>query len=541
MLPQSLKGIIRQMLSDVNTPRALTVHLLIENEEFGQLVNLKVDPAHYDNPDHFWLDYQVTELLRKCADLPTGIDTKAVALEGFHAAERQCAQTNFRLQPILENLPMGALEYRAWDFSRDAKRLVTEILGHLPMTLDRSRFGPGATFTDKGRLTTVPHKMQSQPSVTSDAKVFESFWTETSWFRALAQEFPDRSAPLVVRGNRFTTVPKDATKDRGIAIEPSLNVFFQLGVGSLLRSRLSKFGIDLDEGQSTHRRMACEASQTGQLATIDLSSASDTVCTNLVKLLLPSHWYEVLNSLRSPTTDVDGRTHHLQKFSSMGNGFTFELETLLFTAICHQAIVATGATPIVGVNFSVYGDDIIVPTESAAEVLAYLGFFGFKANQRKTFVDGPFRESCGGDFFKGIAVRPFYLKEIPSTAEDWISFANGIRRSASQQLPEFFDPRFKKTWFKILDQIPTAIRKLRGPVSLGDIVIHDHRSTWKMKTSKGITKIMVYSSQASKISLRKFRPLTQLAAALYGIPSDGIAPRGALRRYRIRVTTVLWQ
>jgi hypothetical protein len=87
----------------------------------------------------------------------------------------------------------------------------------------------------------------------------------------------------------------------------------------------------------------------------------------------------------------------------MGNGYTFPLETLIFwglaAACCDRDSDAT-----------VYGDDIIIPSdrfELLAEILRYAGFI---LNVGKSFHVGPFRESCGKDYFKGIDVRPFYAK-----------------------------------------------------------------------------------------------------------------------------------
>jgi hypothetical protein len=37
---------------------------------------------------------------------------------------------------------------------------------------------------------------------------------------------------------------------------------------------------------------------------------------------------------------------------------------------------------------------------------------GFQINQHKSFFEGPFRESCGKDFFRGFSVRPVYLKTL---------------------------------------------------------------------------------------------------------------------------------
>lgn len=539
MLPRYLWSVVLPLLEDLDSPRSLTVKLLIEHGELDQLVNLKVDPAQHLTPGSFYRDVVATELLRKCRDLETGIDTRAAALRTFFAAERQCKLTNDRLSVFLDfpNGPMSTQENRILGFLKSVKTSIGKLLGRLPDDLVSARHGPGATYLDRGAFTTVPHKMSSQPTVTHDAAALLPFWEETAWFRSLAHEFPDRSEPLRVRGNRFTSVPKDGTTERGIAIEPSLNVYFQLGVGRCLRSRLKRVGIDLDDGQSLHRRVACEASRSknGHLATIDLSSASDTVCKNLVRLLVPGSWLDLLETLRSPTTVVDGKTHHLQKFSSMGNGFTFELETLLFYSISAQAMIEQGVQPQAGVNLLVYGDDIIVPTECAEGVLSALRYLGFTPNLRKTYVRGLFRESCGGDYFDGVPVRGHYLKEFPREPSDWISLANGLRRTFESFGGEIAFRCFgARAWSRALGNLPTRIRNLRGPSALGDIVIHDVSSTWRPKWRYGIRYFPSWVPITQGIPLTRFRPEVQLASALYGVPSTGPFQRGRVSGYRIR-------
>ena len=237
----------------------------------------------------------------------------------------------------------------------------------------------------------------------------------------------------------------------------------QLAAGAIIKARYkTAYGVDLGEAQDTHRRLSQEASIHGHLATIDLSNASDTVSRNLVKLLLPTAWYTLLNSLRAPLTEIDGRTVWLEKFSSMGNGFTFELETLIFMSM----MVALGCT-----SCAAYGDDMIVETEKASAVIAALKFFGFTPNIKKTFVEGPFRESCGGDFFNGVPVRAHYLKEPPDEPQKWIELANGLRRA---------DPSGRWTaaaWWFCVDQVPTDWRNF-GPASLvGVSVFHSEDAT----------------------------------------------------------------
>jgi hypothetical protein len=539
-LPSDLESIAQTLMEELASPISLSVSLLMKYGEYDQLAVKQVDPSSYNSSFRFWQDTVAVSFLRKLEDLPTTIDRKAVAVKSFFDCERQNYLTNERLSPFFfENCSVHSETLPARIIAR-ARDFIRNTLGPVPL-LDKvqGRFGPGATFGDKGRLTTVPDKMSSQPTLTPDATCFAFSWIETQWAKACSSAGKDLK---FVRGNRFTTVPKDCSKDRGICIEPSINVFYQLGIGRIIRSRLKAVGIDLQFGQETHAQVAREASIRGHLATIDLSNASDTVCSNLVKLLLPRKWHDLLFDLRSPTTLLDGRTYRLEKFSSMGNGYTFELETLLFLALTQAVSLERGRVDMIGSELFMYGDDCICPTEIAEDVLSTLNFFGMTPNVKKTFLTGPFRESCGGDYFNGVDVRPHFLRKIPNEPQEYITLANGLRRLVSSDTgagPR--DDAVRRTWFRVLDAIPSAIRACRGPKSLGDIVIHDHPQRWSWRWRNSIRYVKVYRpAKYRRVGLHHFRDDVVFASALYGaIDTDqrgaplGVLPRDAVSGFKL--------
>lgn len=542
--PRDVEDVVFTLCEDLATPRSLTVFLMVKHGEWDQLVNLSVDPAHFldrgyhqavaklgfrlpdgfRGSDHYWRDAVATSFLRKCEGLPTSFDRKAAAYESFYKCEKECFRANERLSPFLHGAYAPG-EEAIFSFLLNARKMIRSILGPCPADVI-GRFGPGATYGDKGKLSTVPDKMSSRPTLTSSAMGFLFPWSSTAWASACASS---GRAPLFIRGNRFTAVPKDARKFRGIAIEPSINLFYQLGFGSALRSRLRDSGINLNDGQVIHKQVACEASRSGAFSTIDLSNASDTVCINLVKLLLPSSWFKALNDLRSPTTNVEGKVVVLEKFSSMGNGFTFELETLIFLGLCSAAMISCGIQPLPGENLWVFGDDIIVPADCSGVLKSALSFCGMTVNQEKSFVNGPFKESCGGDYFDGTDVRPFFLKEFPYEPQHYMAMANGIRGlafAAGRDVSRFSDLR--RTWFRILDFLPSAIKRLRGPQDLGDIVIHDDEENHDTRYRYGIRQYRTYRPiRFRTVSWKYFDPDVILATAVYGVGHgrDGVSPR----------------
>jgi hypothetical protein len=186
-----------------------------------------------------------------------------------------------------------------------------------------------------------------------------------------------------------------------------LNGMVQLAIGDHISNCLGRSGIDLRD-QTLNQRLAREGSITGALATLDLSSASDSISTELVFDLLPIDWAILLSNYRTGSLEYpDGSHQKLAKFSSMGNGFTFALESLIFYALCW----ACQETEEDRFFVNVYGDDLIVPTASVELLEKVLHATGFVLNRSKSYSSGPFRESCGRDYFEGIDIRPFYLKD----------------------------------------------------------------------------------------------------------------------------------
>jgi hypothetical protein len=60
----------------------------------------------------------------------------------------------------------------------------------------------------------------------------------------------------------------------------------------------------------------------------------------------------------------------------------------------------------------VYGDDIIVPSLFYEEAVNGLQRIGLIVNLSKSFADGPFRESCGGEYYNGIDVTPVRVRKF---------------------------------------------------------------------------------------------------------------------------------
>lgn len=525
------------LMDALNTPRARQIASLIRDGNADDIAKQRVDPTLYQDGDHetFRRDYQAVEFLRKSPLLNCSGGDKArktAAIANFHAAEESCASVNAHLRNFqhlrASHSRRGEVAALTEFFAR-ARKMAARILGPVPAAhLMDGRFGPGTSFELKGSTcSTALDKMHITPNVTPLCHArFKRALDRSHW--GWSREGAGLPCPEEVPGNRFTTVDKDATKDRGICIEPLGNLWLQLGYGGYMKGRLSQVGLEVGvspfasdpphlwrrsswvDGQTVHQELARIGSLSRYWATIDLSNASDTVALELVREVLPHDWFDLLYAARCPRTLIDERWVLLNKFSSMGNGYTFELETLVFACLIYAA---TGLK--VGAEFKVYGDDIIVPTEHAATVLRVLKEFGFSPNERKTFTDGPFRESCGGDFFSGIDVRPSYSDSDMETPIDWIVLHNQLKARW---------PEAKEALALCVQQIPVKFRKY-GPRSLGDLVLHGPY-TPKLGTN-GIAYVATVIPQQPWQPLDRWTDEMKMSAILLGscqgkgpVPSD---------------------
>jgi hypothetical protein len=181
--------------------------------------------------------------------------------------------------------------------------------------------------------------------------------------------------------------------------------------------------------QTPNQRMAMEGSREGNLATLDLSEASDRVSNRLVKALTRYHPYlnEAVLATRSTRASVPGHgVLPLVKFASMGSALTFPMEECVFLTCIFYAIeqeLGSRLTRNLVKSFRgrvrVYGDDIVIPVEFVPRVIETLELFGFKVNRHKSFWTGKFRESCGAEFFDGHEIGIFRVREVlPSSRAD---------------------------------------------------------------------------------------------------------------------------
>lgn len=445
----------------VNSPVSLGRWLRFKYKEHLSLVSESISHLSYNDSKAFMGDYLVSSFLSKYTDFDIGVDREKKAFDKWLLAESKCSETNDLFRARWSN----DVSYSSFDVEEIlhlTRREIQQILGEVPSDiLEHGRFGPGSDMDTYANRVTRTYKYSSPGSCTPGVQsLIDQFdWDDVRAEFVNSAEFTNCS--------RLAFVPKTSLVDRSICVEPRWNIFFQLSVKHCMDRRLKVFGFDSSD-QGKNVELARRAYSDG-LSTIDLSSASDCVAKNLVLDLLPEDWCDILFKLRCPVTVYWNVPFKLEKIASMGNGYTFPLETLIFGA------TARATARFYAANFediAVYGDDIIVPEAIAATLIRVLEYMGFSVNQKKTFTSGTFFESCGSDFFKGQNVRPIFLKERISNVERTVRLANQITEF-SRRYSDYSgaSARFFASRNHLLRGIPKELRFF-GPPNAGDGVVH---------------------------------------------------------------------
>jgi hypothetical protein len=227
------------------------------------------------------------------------------------------------------------------------------------------------------------------------------------------RDVPGKPNPVKVIG-----VPKTLKTPRIIAVEQTAVMYMQQAVRRSIEDAIerSKYALSYIsyKSQIPNQELARLGSSREELATLDLSDASDMVSNQLVRTMLSGHplLNEAVDATRTRTADVPGHgVIRLAKFASMGSALCFPMEAMVFCTIIFIALHRAQPTvPWVKLRelylgkVRVYGDDIIVPVEHAQSVADLLEAFGLKVNRAKSFWTGRFRESCGKEYYAGFDV-----------------------------------------------------------------------------------------------------------------------------------------
>lgn len=420
-----LLSVVSDVYQCINSPLASKTRGLLHKDPTLLLSVAQPDPNGYSDARLFARDWQAYHLLRKADNSLIGadLDLASIAISNFHKVERDLLRVEKELSTSCVDFPRDAI-------ISIARRKIAAMLGSLSPSdiLHNVCFSNGASTRLRRREGNPAFKLCGEMHVTSDVEpLLRAFLFEDPVFMKRELDkgpvHPSAVKLKVVPGSRLTTVRKNAKTDRTIAIEPEGNMLFQKAIARKIRSALRRVGIDLSD-QLLNQTLAQYGSLTDSLSTIDLEAASDTISVAIVRELMPAEWFNLLDRIRTKCyTANDSSYTPFVKFSTMGNGFTFELESLIFYALTW----ATMRYFEVDGHIGIFGDDIITPVEVTHKVIKMLELCGFKVNTSKSFVSGPFRESCGKHYFLGTDVSPFMLTKLKGDITDPLSVYNKLR------------------------------------------------------------------------------------------------------------------
>lgn len=412
----------------------------------GGMLSLIFDPS-----DGSLLDEPSTDAIRAIRQITLmfakiNLECTEERIKAAFAAFVKCEQDVRSTDRAIEN---GSLSYKE-DFIRVSTLLFGDVFTQLDHMVYAGRYGD-----PKGHLRLLPKHGSGS---TAEKLLGNKKYSQLEWTSRLEEIFPfgenvssswssflevsnqlNILEPGAERPVRVIAVPKTQKTPRMIAIEPTCMQYMQQALLEAITDCVDRDDILTHfistRSQEPNQRLAQAGSLDGELATLDLSEASDRVSYQQVRWLLSNHpnLMAGVDACRSRKADVLGHgVIRLAKFASMGSALCFPFEAMVFLTCVFMGIEDGLNRPLERrdlISFRgkvrVYGDDIIVPTRCVSSVIANLHLYGAKVNQRKSFWNGKFRESCGKEYYDGVDVSITRVRTfLPSSrknAEEIIS------------------------------------------------------------------------------------------------------------------------
>jgi hypothetical protein len=339
------------------------------------------------------------------------------AMREFLECEEDVKASDARLDPL---------------YLADFRRMSEMLFGDLFAKVDRDvhwdrlipKHGPGATadrLSSNAKFNLRTWTARMMPYFPADSFLIPNLSFGEELGRELDVLEPGQELPV-----RVITVPKTLKAPRVIAIEPTAMQYAQQSIRLALLDALKEDGflsriIGIDD-QIPNQEMARLGSLRGDLATLDLSEASDRVSNQHVLAMLEGYpqLLGAVQSCRSRKADVPGHgVIRLAKFASMGSALCFPFEAMVFATVIFLGIERELNTPLCRNDLlrydrqvRVFGDDLIVPRDHVLSVVDELSAFGHKVNVSKSYWTGRFRESCGKEYYDGQDVSIVKVRQV---------------------------------------------------------------------------------------------------------------------------------
>lgn len=239
---------------------------------------------------------------------------------------------------------------------------------------------------------------------------------------------------------KVVAVPKSYKTPRIIAECSTRRQFYLQGVRALAEDSIKKSKLRdyiVLEDQTINQEWSRLGSIYQTYATLDLSSASDSISECLAQLILPKDWYDAIAKYNAANLNVNGKLVPRYIFQTSGNATTFVFESIIFLAIAN---VATRYVSLMTKKRAklprVYGDDLICDSAVYDTLADFLDLLGFTVNLDKSFTgDHFYRESCGAEWFLGVDTSTKYFPRKTLDFSDPTFLQSGI--SLQHKLYEF--------------------------------------------------------------------------------------------------------
>lgn len=407
MMLNTVSSLIRDFQRNLNDPGFCSNALVeINHGTIPSLREILPTPTDEMDAEQFKSAYQIQSVIKRYRfreDTYSDDELINKAINSFKST-----------QDRLAGIDLNSLDVRCQTVMNLAARYISKVLGkyddeehrHLCRFGRRASVGIPARLASEAERWELPISGSHEQIAWFDSEMSQVDSVQEYWLRQLTSD-PLRSVYHEVSSLKLTLVPKTFKSFRSIMPNTTIGSYMSYGLGEMIRKRLKRKGYDISSLQQRHRFLACRASLHDTHVTADLSSASDCITRDLVQRLFPPDWFKILDQSRISTVELPDSSYvESLTFCTMGIGYTFPLQTLVFLSLL-KAIQATMFDRFDRRTISVYGDDMIYASRMHSEVVHYFGKIGFVINLDKTFHKGGFRESCGGDYYRGVDVRPF--------------------------------------------------------------------------------------------------------------------------------------
>jgi hypothetical protein len=397
--------------------------------------------------------------------LSCGPDRDSKVICGFITTELEINPDNNEelRNNITTDTDINGKQYRVIQLGQ---HLVSEIFAEFNPLDIIPKHGPGAVASGEEGRSKWEFKVKYEP-LHAVYPYFEYFvscrgelYDRLSWYRNLQSE-PKGTAKVIL-------VPKDSRGPRLISEEPLEYQFIQQGLCRRLMPWIERHPLTSGrvnfKSQVVNRDLAMLGSRYDTVATLDMKEASDRVSSLLVRTLfakLPL-MLRALFAARSHRTKLqDGTVLDLHKFAPMGSALCFPIEAIVHYVLAVASIVE-GGYPLKEALRSVwvYGDDLIIDRQCVPHVLEHFPRYGLRFNLDKCFIQGPFRESCGMDAFKGVNIAPIRWRKPWAqrldgvTAQSFCSFASLLYQGGYLQAAEVVWKHLERALGQKLPTVP---------------------------------------------------------------------------------------